>query len=122
MEILQQALMYFGVGNWSRIVESGCLPGKTVAQLNNQTQRMLGQQSTAGPAVRWLQQRWRWCRLSVWRPEFADLHIDVLRVGTENSKRTGPEVVRKGGLIVNSGRTAASLHDGWMDGHVMIDG
>ena len=48
VNILHKALMKFGVGNWSQIIESGCLPGKTNAQLNNQTQRMLGQQSTAG--------------------------------------------------------------------------
>ena len=48
VEVLRLALMKFGVGNWSAIIQSGSLPGKTVAQLNNQTQRMLGQQSTAG--------------------------------------------------------------------------
>ena len=48
VSILHKALTRFGVGNWSQIMDSGCLPGKTNAQLNNQTQRMLGQQSTAG--------------------------------------------------------------------------
>lgn len=47
-EILRKALMKFGVGNWSKILESNCLVGKTNAQMNLQTQRMLGQQSTAG--------------------------------------------------------------------------
>jgi hypothetical protein len=48
VDVLHRALLKYGVGNWSAIVDSGCLPGKTPAQLNNQTQRMLGQQSTAG--------------------------------------------------------------------------
>jgi hypothetical protein len=47
-EVLRKALMKFGVGNWSKIIESNCLVGKTNAQMNLQTQRMLGQQSTAG--------------------------------------------------------------------------
>lgn len=47
-EILRKALMKFGVGNWAKIIESGCLPGKTNAQMNLQLQRLLGQQSTAG--------------------------------------------------------------------------
>lgn len=47
-EILRKALIRFGIGNWKDILEYGCLPGKTCAQLNLQTQRLLGQQSTAG--------------------------------------------------------------------------
>lgn len=47
-ETLRKALMKFGIGNWARIIESGCLPGKTNAQMNLQLQRLLGQQSTAG--------------------------------------------------------------------------
>lgn len=43
--------MKFGIGNWSKIVDSQCLVGKTVAQMNLQTQRMLGQQSTAGKLI-----------------------------------------------------------------------
>src|SRR5690349_1090229 len=43
--------MKFGVGNWSKIIESNCLVGKTNAQMNLQTQRMLGQQSTAGKKI-----------------------------------------------------------------------
>jgi len=81
-EVLRLALMKFGVGNWSEILECNCLPGKTVVQLNNQTQRMLGQQSTA---------------------EFADLHIDVLQVGLFNSTLQSPLVTRKGGIIINTG-------------------
>jgi hypothetical protein len=51
VDVLKMALIKFGVGNWLAIMESGCLPGKTVSQLNNQTQRMLGQQSTAGKST-----------------------------------------------------------------------
>jgi hypothetical protein len=40
--------MKYGVGSWSKIIESGCLPGKSRAQLNLQTQRLLGQQSLGG--------------------------------------------------------------------------
>lgn len=82
MQILRLALMRLGVGNWSGIIESGCLPGKTTAQLNNQTQRMLGQQSTA---------------------EFAGLHMDVLKVGEINSRLEGPGITRKSGMIINTG-------------------
>ncbi|RCH79037.1 hypothetical protein CU098_007832, partial [Rhizopus stolonifer] len=46
-DVLRKALMKFGIGNWSKIIESGCLPGKTNAQMNLQLQRLLGQQSTA---------------------------------------------------------------------------
>eukprot|EP00959_Pyramimonas_sp_CCMP1952_P178650 3734178-Pyramimonas_sp.AAC.1 len=45
--VLKLALMKFGVGQWKEIVESGCLPGKLIQQLNGQTQRLLGQQSLA---------------------------------------------------------------------------
>jgi len=82
VKILRLALMKMGVGNWTAIMESGCLPGKTVAQLNNQTQRMLGQQSTA---------------------EFADLHIDVLEVGQQNRLLRSPSITRKAGMIINTG-------------------
>jgi hypothetical protein len=47
-DILRKALMKFGIGNWKEVIESGCLPGKTNAQMNLQLQRLLGQQSTAG--------------------------------------------------------------------------
>ena len=47
-ETLRKAVIYYGIGNWRDIVESGCLAKKTNAQLNLQLQRMLGQQSTAG--------------------------------------------------------------------------
>jgi len=47
-ETLRLALLKFGVGRWKHILDSKCLPGKTNAQINLQTQRMLGQQSLAG--------------------------------------------------------------------------
>lgn len=81
-EILRNALMKFGVGNWSKIIESNCLVGKTNAQMNLQTQRMLGQQSTA---------------------EFAGLHIDPRVIGQKNSLIQGEHIRRKNGCIVNTG-------------------
>ncbi|KAI8911282.1 hypothetical protein DFJ77DRAFT_92942 [Powellomyces hirtus] len=77
---LRLALMRFGIGNWKDIMESGALPGKTNAQLNLQTQRMLGQQSTA---------------------EFQGLHVDVNVIGRKNARIAG--VRRKNGFIVNDG-------------------
>ncbi|KAG1142223.1 hypothetical protein G6F37_006660 [Rhizopus arrhizus] len=81
-EILRKALMKFGIGNWAKIIESGCLPGKTNAQMNLQLQRLLGQQSTA---------------------EFAGLHIDPKVIGAKNSKIQGPHIRRKNNCIVNTG-------------------
>ncbi|KAI8913394.1 hypothetical protein EDD86DRAFT_179979, partial [Gorgonomyces haynaldii] len=81
-QVLCQAVIKFGIGNWSKVIESGCLPGKTNAQLNLQLQRMLGQQSTA---------------------EFQGLHIDPLVIGRMNALKQGPEIKRKGGFIVNTG-------------------
>lgn len=40
--------MKYGIGQWAKILKGGLLPGKNVGQLNNQTQRLLGQQSLAG--------------------------------------------------------------------------
>ncbi|KAI8321589.1 hypothetical protein GQ54DRAFT_311663 [Martensiomyces pterosporus] len=82
VQVLRKALMKLGVGNWMKIIESECLPGKTIAQMNLQTQRMLGQQSTA---------------------EFNGLHIDALEVGHLNSQKQGPEIKRKNNCIVNTG-------------------
>ncbi|KAG0022086.1 hypothetical protein BGZ82_011119 [Podila clonocystis] len=81
-EVLRKALMRFGIGNWSKIIESNCLVGKTNAQMNLQTQRMLGQQSTA---------------------EFAGLHIDPRVIGEKNSLIQGDHIRRKNGCIVNTG-------------------
>lgn len=46
--VLRYALMKYGVGNWKTITAEKVLPGKTVAQLVCQTQRLLGQQSLKG--------------------------------------------------------------------------
>ncbi|KAI7901334.1 uncharacterized protein BX663DRAFT_514143 [Cokeromyces recurvatus] len=81
-EILRKALMKFGIGNWAKIIESGCLPGKTNAQMNLQLQRLLGQQSTA---------------------EFAGLHIDPKVIGAKNSLVQGSHIKRKNNCIVNTG-------------------
>jgi Myb-like DNA-binding domain len=81
-ETLCNAVVRFGIGDWSAIFESECLPGKTNAQLNLQLQRMLGQQSTA---------------------EFQGLHIDPRTIYQVNSLKTGPDVKRKGGMLVNTG-------------------
>lgn len=40
--------MKYGIGQWGPILNTGLLPGKVNGQLNNQTQRLLGQQSLAG--------------------------------------------------------------------------
>ncbi|KAJ1676129.1 hypothetical protein EV182_008812, partial [Spiromyces aspiralis] len=82
VQVLRKALIKFGIGNWMKIIESDCLPGKTIAQMNLQTQRMLGQQSTA---------------------EFNGLHIDPFVIGELNSKKQGPDIRRKNNFIVNSG-------------------
>ncbi|KAJ1656605.1 hypothetical protein IWQ61_003850 [Dispira simplex] len=74
--------MRFGIGNWAKIIDSQCLIGKTIAQMNLQTQRMLGQQSTA---------------------EFAGLHIDPFVIGELNSQKQGPHIKRKNNCIVNTG-------------------
>ncbi|ORX56339.1 hypothetical protein DM01DRAFT_1320556 [Hesseltinella vesiculosa] len=81
-EILRQLAIKFGIGNWAKIIESDCLPGKTNAQMNLQLQRLLGQQSTA---------------------EFAGLHIDPKVIGEKNSKIQGPHIKRKNTTIVNTG-------------------
>mmetsp|Transcript_22226 Transcript_22226/g.41685 ORF Transcript_22226/g.41685 Transcript_22226/m.41685 type:complete len:294 (+) Transcript_22226:211-1092(+) len=78
VEVFRIALMKFGLGRWSKIVESRCLPGKTVAQLNNQAQRLIGQQSTS---------------------EFTGLHIDPSLVFAANATKTG---MRKNGCLINT--------------------
>lgn len=50
VRILRLAVMKFGVGTWTRLIDSGCLPGKNKSQLCLQTQRLLGQQSLGGAA------------------------------------------------------------------------
>eukprot|EP01118_Nematostelium_gracile_P015335 TRINITY_DN6126_c0_g1_i1.p1 TRINITY_DN6126_c0_g1~~TRINITY_DN6126_c0_g1_i1.p1 ORF type:complete len:250 (+),score=89.22 TRINITY_DN6126_c0_g1_i1:112-861(+) len=81
-EILRKAIMKHGLGAWTAIVKSKVLPGKTAAQLNLQTQRMLGQQSLGG---------------------FMGIKLDPLVVLEENNKKQGPEYKRKNGCLVNTG-------------------
>jgi hypothetical protein len=66
VEVLKIALMKYGIGKWKRIQRSNCLPGKTIAQMNLQTQRLLGQQSLA---------------------EFMGLNVDLEKVFQDNKKR-----------------------------------
>lgn len=66
VEVLKIALMKYGIGKWRRIQKSNCLPGKTIAQMNLQTQRLLGQQSLA---------------------EFMSLHVDLEKVFKENQEK-----------------------------------
>lgn len=80
VEVFRLALMKFGMGKWTAIVNSNILPGKTVGQLNNQMQRMIGQQSTN---------------------EFQGLHIDPKLVFEANE---GKEGVRKNGCLINTGK------------------
>jgi hypothetical protein len=67
VEILKIALMKFGIGKWGKIKRLKCLPGKTVAQMVLQTQRLLGQQSLA---------------------EFMGLRVDLEKVFLDNKKKT----------------------------------
>lgn len=86
-EVLREAVMFYGVGRWSVIEKARVLPGKTPAQLNLQTQRMLGQQSLA---------------------EFMGIRLDPRQVWEENAKRQGPEVKRKNGCIVYTGNSRSA--------------
>ena len=40
---------------------------------------------------------------------FTGLHVDVDKVRADNEARQGPDVVRKGGLIINSGGASRML-------------
>jgi len=108
-EILRKALIKFGIGNWAKIIESQCLPGKTNAQMNLQLQRMLGQQSTAGMSIYTLHfDLILVCHAIITKDacfctEFNGLHIDPLVIGEKNSKIQGPTVKRKNNCIVNTG-------------------
>jgi hypothetical protein len=81
-DVLRLALTKHGIGNWKEVLESGCLPGKTCAQLNLQLQRLIGQQSTA---------------------EFQGLHVDPIVIGQSNALKIGSEIKRKNGCIINVG-------------------
>ena len=115
---LKLALEKFGIGKWVQISDSGVLPGKLIQQLNGQTQRLLGQQSLAGACgVRAALQRSGVARIMLTdrfaffvcppclfsAPAFTGLHVDVDAVRRDNEAKQGPGVVRKGGLIINSG-------------------
>jgi len=82
LEVLRLAIMKFGLGSWSKIIKSSCLPGKTPSQLNLQTQRMMGQQSLA---------------------EFMGLHVDAQEVWNCNNSKQGSEYKRKNGCLINTG-------------------
>ncbi|KAJ3128781.1 hypothetical protein HK098_003547 [Nowakowskiella sp. JEL0407] len=92
-DTLANALTHFGVGCWKDIIASKCLPGKTIAQLNLQTQRLLGQQSTADVDF-----------INLVCKEFQGLHVDPKQVGQANSLKQGPEIKRKNGFIINTGK------------------
>ena len=77
--ILKYCLMYYGVGRWVQILDSGFLPGKLIQQLNCQTQRLIGQQSLAA---------------------YTGLHVNVDQIRKDNEQKEGE---RKGGLLINSG-------------------
>jgi len=78
--ILKKALQRFGIGKWKKIIESRCLPGKSIGQIYMQTQRLLGQQSLG---------------------EFMGLQVDLEKIFQENMKKTG--LKRKNNCIINEG-------------------
>ena len=80
VDVLKKALMKFGIGRWRKIIDSECLPGKSIGQIYLQTQRLMGQQSLG---------------------EFMGLHVDIERVFIDNSLKTN--VTRKNNTIVNMG-------------------
>eukprot|EP01119_Soliformovum_irregulare_P006149 TRINITY_DN17939_c0_g1_i1.p1 TRINITY_DN17939_c0_g1~~TRINITY_DN17939_c0_g1_i1.p1 ORF type:complete len:301 (+),score=96.88 TRINITY_DN17939_c0_g1_i1:30-932(+) len=77
--LLKKALMKFGMGSWKAITDSRVLPGKSPAQLNLQTQRLMGQQSLAG---------------------FVGIKLDPSKVFEENRPKEG---MRKNGCLINTG-------------------
>eukprot|EP00127_Corallochytrium_limacisporum_P000756 Clim_evm42s25 gene=Clim_evmTU42s25 len=85
-QMLRRCAVRFGIGKWSDIIESGSMFGKSNSQLNLQMQRMLGQQSTA---------------------EFMGISMDPTVIGKRNNDVDGPDVRRKNGMIVNTGRYLA---------------
>ena len=87
MDILKIALMKFGIGKWQTILKHGCLPSKTISQMNLQTQRLLGQQSLA---------------------EFMGLHVHLDKIFRDNIKKQGPEIQRKNNFIINTGDNMTS--------------
>lgn len=79
VNILKKAIQRFGVGKWKKIINSKCLPGKSIGQIYMQTQRLLGQQSLA---------------------EFMGLHLNLEAVFSDNMKKVG--VTRKNNFIINT--------------------
>ena len=77
--VLRLLLMKVGVGRWSKLAKF--LPGKTVAQINLQTQRLMGQQSLG---------------------EFTNLRIDPDVIRARNAQVK--DAKRKNGFIVNTGK------------------
>jgi hypothetical protein len=80
--VLYLCLQKYGIGNYKKIMENMHLPEKTLAQINNQTQRFLGQQATR---------------------EFHLMKVDLDAVNAWNAKKEGPEIHRKNGCIINAG-------------------
>jgi hypothetical protein len=80
VEVLKLALQKFGIGKWTRIIRSECLPGKSIGQIYLQTQRIMGQQSLG---------------------DFMGLHVDIQKIFIDNSRKQG--VVRKNNCIINTG-------------------
>ena len=79
VEVFGAALIKYGIGSWKKIIDHRCLPGKTVAQLYNQSQRLLGQQSLA---------------------EWQGLSVDIPAIFARNAQIQGQ---RKNNCLVNSG-------------------
>lgn len=79
MKVFRLCLMKFGFGRWNEIVRSNYLIGKSVSQMCNQLQRMVGQQSIG---------------------EFFGLHLDPERIFEANQHREGS---RKNGCLINTG-------------------
>eukprot|EP00924_Labyrinthula_sp_SR-Ha-C_P003091 snap_masked-scaffold_50-processed-gene-1.58-mRNA-1 protein AED:0.08 eAED:0.08 QI:0/-1/0/1/-1/1/1/0/226 len=76
-QLFRLLLIVYGFGKWTDILQSGYLVGKTVAQMSNQAQRLVGQQSVA---------------------EFFGLHLDVEDIFKVNENKSG---VRKNGCLIN---------------------
>lgn len=96
-EVLRCAIMKYGIGSWNAMIKTNILPGKSVAQIVCQVQRMLGQQSLKG----------RQMGGKTNRVEFLHVHLDVYAVGRDNAKRM--DVCRKNRMIINDGRRIRAL-------------
>lgn len=77
--VFRLCVMKYGFGKWNDIVKSQYLIGKTISQLCNQLQRMVGQQSLG---------------------EFYGLHIDSEQIYAANKDKEGK---RKNGCLINTG-------------------